>query len=495
MSCQEDETMKRLVTVAVLLAVAPPTRAHFVWILPPDQEGQPARVVFSDSLQPDKPELLKKIAHTELFFIDKEGKTTPVKLTGGKDALEAALTPGQGSGLLAGVCRYGVVQRGQTEPFLLLYYPKSVVNISANGSLRTLLTQACDKLPLQVVAGDGTSIRVLWQGKPLAGAEVMVLKPGQEKPTEGKSDSEGSLQLGEFGERGLVGIRVSHVEATAGELNGKAYKLVKHYATLTFPLKDRKSTGNVAPGVGTLASLFFHDGYFRIDVASKAVAIRTISDEGSKPAENPAATKLLADARAARANWENFPGFSADLEVNLDGKVTRGTMSVDPKGKVALQLNDPAAAAWAKRMLGSIVGHRLDDGSDLHTPCAFADDVTDHPLGRAIRVLNDEFHSSYRIRDRQVIEVNRVMKDARFTITVIENRLNAEKQYLPSTYVVNYWDTKSGALKTAEGHQQTWQRVGRFDLPSAAMVVSSTPGKQETKELKLTNVRLLEGTH
>ena len=52
-----------------------------------------------------------------------------------------------------------------------------------------------------------------------------------------------------------------------------------------------------------------------------------------------------------------------------------------------------------------------------------------------------------------------------------------------------------GSLKTAEGHQQTWQRIGRFDLPASALVVSSTAGKQETKELKLSNIRLAAGSH
>jgi hypothetical protein len=222
-------------------------------------------------------------------------------------------------------------------------------------------------------------------------------------------------------------------------------------------------------------------------------------DKGASPTatktEDPAATKLLADARAARANWENFPGFSADVAVNFDGKVETGTVNVDPKGKVMVQVSDPAMAAWAKRMLSSIVGHRLPDGGEEKTPCAFADDVADHPLGRAIRVLNDEFHSSYRIRDRQVIEVNRVMKDARFTITVLENRLNEEKQYLPATYVVNYWDSKSGVLQRAEAHRQTWQHVGRFDLPLAEVVVTAFPGKEETKGLKLSNIHLSETAH
>src|SRR5262249_39369297 len=121
---------------------------------------------------------------------------------------------------------------------------------------------------------------------------------------------------------------------------------------------------------------------------------------------DPAATKLLAEARAARASWNQFPGFSADLEVNLDGKVVKGRVEVNPKGKVKLDLPEGEAHDWARRQLGSIVGHRMDGGTSLETPCAFADDNAHHPLGRAIRVLNDEFHSSYRIRDRQIIVVN-----------------------------------------------------------------------------------------
>src|SRR5262249_21352149 len=137
------------------------------------------------------------------------------------------------------------------------------------------------------------------------------------------------------------------------------------------------------------------------------------------------------------------------------------------------------------------VGHRMSDGGGgPDTPCAFADDVTDHPLGRAIQVLNDEFHSSYRIRDKQVIVVNRSTKESRFTITVMENRLNPEKKYLPASYVVNYWDLKTDALMRSDTHFHTWTRVGTFDLPESLTVVSATPGKQEAKSMQLTNVRL-----
>jgi hypothetical protein len=215
------------------------------------------------------------------------------------------------------------------------------------------------------------------------------------------------------------------------------------------------------------------------------------AEERAKGTADAAATKLLADARAARAIYHDFPGFTADIEVNLDGKATHGTVEVSDKGKVTLKLDDPAAEKWAKGTLASTMAHRLDSGSSGgDTPCAFADEDAHHPLGRAIRVLNDEFHSSYRIRDRQVIVVNRHMPGSRFTITVMENLRTREDKFLPACYVVNTWDAKTDALTSSETHHETWQRVGAFDLPQETVVVKAMAGKQEARSLKLSNVRL-----
>ena len=226
-----------------------------------------------------------------------------------------------------------------------------------------------------------------------------------------------------------------------------------------------------------------------LTVAAPALA----ADRDAKPDADPAATKLLADARAARAVWKDFPGFTADLEVNVEGKAIQGRASVSSGGDVTLHLPDDGNQRWARGTLASLVGHRLDDGG-AETPCAFADDDADHPLGRAVRVLSDEFHSSYRIRDRQVIVVNREMKDARFTITVMENIVNKEGKFLPACFVVNTWDQKTNALTSSETHHQTWKRVDVFDLPEGVLVVTATAdGKQEARSLKLSNIQLTPG--
>jgi hypothetical protein len=212
-----------------------------------------------------------------------------------------------------------------------------------------------------------------------------------------------------------------------------------------------------------------------------ALALPAVADD--KPAAkeaspDPAATKLLAEARAARAQWENFPGFRAKLTINIEGRVTKGTVEVSPKGKVTVKANGakPEDMDWARGELSQVVGHRLGGGAGSDTPCAFLDDNKDHPLGRSLRVLNDEFHSSYRVRDRQILVVNRQMNDSRFTITVMENKLNREKKYLPACYVVNSWDTKTEALTSSASYHHTWKRVGDFDLPASVTVMTAKPG-------------------
>src|SRR5439155_20362585 len=111
----------------------------------------------------------------------------------------------------------------------------------------------------------------------------------------------------------------------------------------------------------------------------------------------------------------------------------------------------------------------------------------------ALRVLNEEFHSSYRVRDRQIIVVNRTMPGSRFTIIVLENRVNQEKQFLPRSYVVNTWDLKTDALKSSQTFHQRWTRVGKYDLPSGILVVTaSSDGKLASRRLKLSNHKLKE---
>jgi hypothetical protein len=214
-----------------------------------------------------------------------------------------------------------------------------------------------------------------------------------------------------------------------------------------------------------------------------------VGDDAAKQTENPAATKMLADARMARATMKSFPGFTAEMIVTMQGKENRCTVQVDSKGKVIIgeQLTGPGAG-WAKRSLASAISHRMGDPSAMKTPCAFADEDTTNPLGRLVTVLNDEMHSSYRIKDNQIMVVNRLQDGSKFSITVQENRKNEEGKFLPSAYVVNYW-AKDGSLEKSEAHTQGWVRINGFDLPDLIRTVTTTKDV-DVREIRLENIKL-----
>ncbi|GEM_PF-378230 len=436
---RKDDVMQRSLTMLVLLVAALPARAHFIWLVPYD--GAQAKLIFSDSLEPDANVPITKVAATTLRARAADGKPVTAPKTEAKDHYLVTV-PATGPIELTGICTYGVLAK-KGDPFLLQYSARTYVGGVIHG-------QTNDQLVLQIVPlkEKAGAFRVLWQGKPAAGVEVVALLPGEDSVNL-KTDANGFVALPSVPKNGLVGLRAKFVEAKAGELDGKTYQEVRHYATLT------------------------------VTVAATTAA----------KTEDPAASQLLAAARAARAAWKQFPGFSADLVANHDGKLVKGTVEVTPQGKVNLTLADEALKTWARREIASLVSHRLP-GTVAATPCGFRDDTEQHPQGRAIVVLNDELHSSYRIRDRQILEVNRQMGEVRFTISVLENSWNADKQYLPASYVVNTWDVKSNTLRSSAAHHNAWTRIGAFDLPTTVRVTTATPGHVEYRTLTFANHRM-----
>jgi hypothetical protein len=465
--------MKRFVLSLGLLALLTlPARAHFVWLLPDADRGT-LRMVFSDTLAPDEnADLLEKIKQTQVWTCDVDGTVGKAKFQKDKDAF-AVTREGKDTKLAFAVCRYGVFQRGDADPALLTYYAKALVGAPPKDVDR-FPGAAAKMLDLDIVFTDtpGT-LRVLWKGKPLPQTKVFITAPGGQSTT--TTDKEGNFQIagGKAPGAGRYGVRVGHTVKEAGELEGKKYAATRHWATFVFAAGAARGG---AGGAGKRSSKVYEAG----------------AKEGSK--EDPEASKLLADARAARANWDHFPGFSADVELNVEGKVVRGKVDVDSKGKVTVSgIEDDKAQKWIHAQLESIVGHRLSDGTELSTPCAFKAEDAAHPLGRMVQVLNGEFHSSYRIRDRQVIVVNRTMTNAgiRFSIVVMENKLNAEKKYLPTHYVVETWDLKTNALRSSRSFHHEWVRVGTFDLPATSLIVTGGgEGQLEARKLTLSNHKL-----
>lgn len=213
-----------------LLAVAV-AQAHFAYLVPTD-DGAAVRLVFSDSLDPDAGVNIEKVGGTKLTVRDAAGKETPAELKKG-DAFYEVAVPGSGPRVVYGVTEYGVLQKGDAKPFRLAYYPKAVLGGDAAKAVG-------GPLKAEIVADGGAGkvrFRVLHDGKPVKDAEVSVLVPasGKAERKAAKTDADG--YTGAFAATGRYGVNARVTEATSGELAGKKYEEVRHYATLVVDVK------------------------------------------------------------------------------------------------------------------------------------------------------------------------------------------------------------------------------------------------------------------
>jgi uncharacterized GH25 family protein len=225
--------MIRLALVLVLVT-ASFASAHFPFLVPDGPST--GKAVFSDTLQPDKDVPVDRIARTKLVVLA-DGKATDLAWTLDKAANCYTFdVPGTGSRVVVGTCDYGVLQRGDSTPFLLLYYPKAIFGDLPAQERAT----AGDKVPLELVpvaAGGKVRFRALADGKPLAKADVTVLVPGEMKSTIVATADAGLTP--EFDKPGAYGAQVRRVEAKAGDRDGKKYEEVRQYATLVVTLPGK----------------------------------------------------------------------------------------------------------------------------------------------------------------------------------------------------------------------------------------------------------------
>ena len=226
----------QVIALLVGLAYSAELHAHFIWILPGGAEGAKATTVFfSDSLKADSPNLLKKIAGTRLFTQAGDGRMADLQKTEAGNVYKVVLSDSKCS-VVRGVCRYGVVQRGSSPPFLLMYYPKAILPEMPPRGEPSHLDLASEATPLEIIpVHDKPGLfQVLWRQQPVFALEVTVERPGDDKSTTRQVDIDGMFSLEEGGKTpaGTYGMRVGYVDAAPGQHDGKAYKEVRHYATL-----------------------------------------------------------------------------------------------------------------------------------------------------------------------------------------------------------------------------------------------------------------------
>ena len=200
---------------------------------------------------------------------------------------------------------------------------------------------------------------------------------------------------------------------------------------------------------------------------------------------------MFEKALAARAMWSEFPGFKAAVVGSVDGRAFTGKVAINNEGNVTLELDDEVANDWVSDQLQSLVTHRLVSSNKRSPPVlSFADDETNHPLGRLLMFHGGRFASSYRVRGDELTVVNRQMGETNMSITVLKTDRSAEGKVLSRAFVVQYWNAQTGALEKIESFQNDWQRVGLFDLPAAIVQTISSDAGLQVRRMDLSGLEL-----
>ena len=438
----------RLLLLSLGLATLLMTRAeaHFLFIRIGGQAeaGRQVDVFFSEIARAGDPLFVPRVSHTKLWMQTTPGKFQPLVVRPLPDRLRSRLSA-RGAVFVSGECTWGVLTRD--VPYLLRYFPGAI-----HGNAKTLNSlKPRPKVPLQIIPTvhkDRIEMVVLADGKPFPGALFTTVDDDLVNE-ELKADKNGRVVFRPDTE-GHFCVYTKRVTPGKGTHGGKKYTETRDFATLAFqwPL---------------------------------------ISSGGDKEA-----ITLFENALAKRANWAKFPGFTAAVIGHVDGRAFGGTARVAADGDVSLDIDEKHAVEWVKDQLGSMALHRRAPSPKRPRPVLrFADQDDEHPLGRLLTFVGGAMASSYRVRDGEITVVNRAIGPQHMTITVLDNRPNAEGKSLPRSYSVQYWDGKSGKLLRTQSVQNRWTRVGRFDLPTRLTVTTASQTGLNVRSLRLAKHKLL----
>lgn len=187
-----------------------------------------------------------------------------------------------------------------------------------------------------------------------------------------------------------------------------------------------------------------------------------------------------------------FPGFRADLAVQIDERQWHGHLVGYTPRHVAISLPDADARMWAERELQSILGHRW--------PAPFAErdgrygltlGDTRHPLGVRIDLHGDPLRSHYRVCDDRITLVQRTMGDQSFTICVLDVQCLPDGRHLPKHFTVVFRETESGRLVRSDAYTDQYVLVDHCWLPALRRVHVIDAHGLRTHVMELSNHRLL----
>ncbi|MFY9269622.1 MAG: DUF3386 family protein [Candidatus Manganitrophaceae bacterium] len=222
------------------------------------------------------------------------------------------------------------------------------------------------------------------------------------------------------------------------------------------------------------------------------------SQTATQTQDDPAARDLLRRAFEKTSRWgKDFPGFSADLFFNINGKEVQGKIKIKSPKEIDITLDgvpsEDDLVKWAQNQIGMMAVHRAHrsfDESDGKYALTFVEEAGNHPLGRPVAINGDGMNSRYRIKDDRIRQISRSMGKMKFTINIEDAMTTSDGKFLTTEYVVFYFSPDGNLTQVESFSDRPFELKGSY-LPGYRRTISNENGEVVVREVTFKNHQLL----
>ena len=210
--------------------------------------------------------------------------------------------------------------------------------------------------------------------------------------------------------------------------------------------------------------------------------------------EQTTAREKFRAAYENRYTWdENFPGYSANIQLTQDDEVYTGLVRINRDLSVEVTgIEDEKVQESVYTQLRDVVTHRKRSAFEQsHGKNEFNFGKTDETGAVEILVKGDSMGSNYKVRDTEICQVSRVMGRMAFVIDTHES-MDTGEGYVASRYDAVFRNPQTDEVTSVLKFEEFYQKVGDYYVLSKQVVQQYKQGERITTEFNFSNVKLLE---
>ncbi len=206
------------------------------------------------------------------------------------------------------------------------------------------------------------------------------------------------------------------------------------------------------------------------------------------------ARELFQTAYESRYTWdENFPGYSADVQVVQEAEIFTGKICINRDLSVEVTgVDDEMVKEGIYTQLQDLVTHRQRTPfEESHSKHEFILGESDDTGAVEILVKGDSMDSNYKIRDREVCQVRRTMGRMAFVIDTHES-LDTGSGYIATRYDAIFRNTETNEVKNVLKFEDSYEKIGNYYIITKQIIQDDKDGESTSTEFSYSNIKLME---